>query len=270
MKDFKKLTYSDRFIFGKVNSIDLELCRETIELVSGISTGEGNFITVEKDIQITYRGKKTRLDLMLDTSEHRIDFDMENRKHNRSRMLPLRLRFYQDVIDLDMLTDGMKYTMLKRNVVIFLCTYDPFGKGYYRYIFKNKCAHDDKLELGDETVKIVLNAGGRRPAPGDDVSEGLRNFLEYVKNGKVSDDFTRRLEMKVEDVVNCNDFKVEYMSAVAEYMADEYEKDEMRKENDVLQAKNDALQAKNDALLEELNAMKKRLEEYEMPENEKK
>lgn len=241
MKKYDELTYSDRFVFSKVNTLNEDICRETIELISGIRVEESARIEPESEIQITYRGKMTRLDIMLDSSDSRIDFDMENRKHEKSRMFPLRLRYYQDMIDLDMLHAGMEYTKLKKNIVIFLCTYDPFGRGYYRYVFKNVCVHDDKLELGDETIKIVLNAKGKVSAPGDEVRDSLINFLKYVSDGSVCDEFTRRLDMAVTNIVNNDDFRIEYMSAVAEYMEDEYEKAEYRKEIADLKEKNEAL-----------------------------
>ena len=75
---------------------------------------------------------------------------------------------------------------------------------------------------------MLLNAKGRRSAPGDDVSEGLIAFLDYVNGKGAGDEFTRRLDMAVANVINSDDFRVEYMSAVARYMEDEEEKEELR------------------------------------------
>ena len=49
--------------------------------------------------------------------------------------------------------------------------------------FENFCKEDKDILLGDETVKIFLNATGRL----DDISRELKAFLDYVA-GKVPPD----------------------------------------------------------------------------------
>ena len=45
--------------------------------------------------------------------------------------------------------------------LIFICPFDPFGKGRHIYTFRNLCVEDKKLELSDGAIKIFLNAKGR-------------------------------------------------------------------------------------------------------------
>lgn len=66
------------------------------------------------------------------------------------------------------------------NTIIFICTFDPFGKGKYRYVFSNHCEEVPELNLGDGTRKIFLNTEGTNP---EEVPEELVKFLQYVKNG---------------------------------------------------------------------------------------
>lgn len=51
---------------------------------------------------------------------------------------------------------------MKPTYIIFICKFDPFGKGLYQYTFCNKCDEVDGLELGDESYKLFLNAAGTK------------------------------------------------------------------------------------------------------------
>ena len=43
--------------------------------------------------------------------------------------LPKRMRYYQGMIDLNILEKGESYKALKKSFVIFICTFDLFGQG---------------------------------------------------------------------------------------------------------------------------------------------
>lgn len=43
--------------------------------------------------------------------------------------LPKRMRYYQGMIDLNILEKGENYKNLKKSFVIFICTFDLFGLG---------------------------------------------------------------------------------------------------------------------------------------------
>lgn len=43
-----------------------------------------------------------------------------------SAELPLRVRYYQGMIDQEILSSGTDYIFLKETYIIFICTYDPF------------------------------------------------------------------------------------------------------------------------------------------------
>ncbi len=55
-----------------------------------------------------------------------------------------------------MISKGEDYDRLKKSFVIFICTFDPFGKGRHLYTFGNRCNEDVSLVLGDETSKVFL------------------------------------------------------------------------------------------------------------------
>ena len=98
--------------------------------------------------------------------------------------LPKRLRFYGSMADTQMLEKGVVYSKLKDSYVIMICPFDQYGKGRHIYTFTNRCKEDHDLEMGDGTTKIVLNAVGTM----DDVSGGLKAFLDYVAGTPVDDE----------------------------------------------------------------------------------
>lgn len=51
------------------------------------------------------------------------------------------------MIDLNHLEMGMPYRELKECYIIFICTFDPFGKGMHRYTFRNTCQEDRETVL---------------------------------------------------------------------------------------------------------------------------
>lgn len=57
---------------------------------------------------------------------------------------------------------GDEYNKLRKSFVIFICSYDPFGRDRYIYTFENSCREEPDLLFGDETVKVVVNTCGNR------------------------------------------------------------------------------------------------------------
>ena len=107
--------------------------------------------------------------------------------------LPKRMRYYQGMIDLNILDKGKDYTTLKKSYVIFICTFDPFGEGRHIYTFCNTCQENTALTLDDDAVKIILSTKGTM----DDVSPEMQRILDYIDGKGASDKFTEELEEAV-------------------------------------------------------------------------
>ena len=73
---------------------------------------------------------------------------------------------------------------------------DPIGKGLPVYNFKNLCVEDPKIELGDDTLKIIVAPQNWEKA--EDAE--LRALLKYLWDGVPSDKFTEEMNMHVEDI----------------------------------------------------------------------
>lgn len=96
----------------------------------------------------------------------------------------------------------------KFDLVIFVCTFDPFGLGRHFYSFENICIEDHDLSLNDGTKKIMLNTKGIH----DDISPELKRLLDFIDGEKPGDDFTRDLDIAVKNARLNTKWRVEYMN----------------------------------------------------------
>lgn len=65
--------------------------------------------------------------------------------------------------------------------MVFICNFDPFKQGLYRYSFHNVCQEDTTLELNDGAYKLFFNTNGKR----GDISNDLRKVLKYINGPRV-------------------------------------------------------------------------------------
>ena len=143
----------------------------------------------------------TIIDIEMQTTDKSLDW------------LPKRTRYYQAMIDLNVLGKGKDYIELKKSFVIFICTFDPFsGNDRKIYTFTNRCHEQDGLELGDETVKIFLNSKGTI----GEVDEDIDKFLAYVDGKAAEGKFTQDVAAEVERLKQHNETRVEYMTLMME------------------------------------------------------
>ena len=205
-KEYKKLKFTDNFMFCKIVAHHPELCRHMLELILGKKIRRVEIKTAEKLLDITPEAKSIRLDVYLDDEEGTV-YDLEMQTAARKN-LPRRLRYYQGVIDLNLIEKGDDYDSLPESVVVFICTFDYFGMKLPFYVFENRCEALPELLLGDGTKKIFVNPyGDRRGLAGDVVS-----FLDYIKDNLATDEFTGKLEQAVERARTHKEWEVEYMN----------------------------------------------------------
>ena len=141
-----------------------------------------------------------------DDSKTVYDCEMQtSRKDN----LPKRTRYYQGMIDLNLLERGANYKELKKSYVIFICPFDEFKRGLHKYTFENRCKDMPELVLGDESTKIFLCAGGNA----DDVSDDMKDFLNWLTMEKTgSSRLVNELEKAVQKAKKHEEWRLEYMT----------------------------------------------------------
>ena len=96
-----------------------------------------------------------RMDIYLDEQEGEI-FDIEPDRNGGKediKALPRRVRFYHAKIDAGNLESGEDYSHLRNVVVIFITSYDPFGRNRMVYTIQNKCVEEPDMPYADWCVE---------------------------------------------------------------------------------------------------------------------
>ena len=123
--------------------------------------------------------------------------------------LPQRLRYYQSQIDAEILAQGRDFADLRQTLIIFICPFDPFGRGWHLYWFENTCKCDAELRLEDGAIKVVLNTHGT----GEGISLQLQAFMDYVNIGIISaNPLVQALDERVHAVKRDEYERVSYMT----------------------------------------------------------
>ena len=115
---------------------------------------------------------------------------------------------YKDTLSEFFSTSQSQGEELKNGIVIFVCTFDPFGQGRHYYSFENVCLEDTNLKLNDGTKKILLNTKGIL----DDVNPNLKKLLDFIDGQRPEDEFTQELSMAVENARHSKKWRLEYMN----------------------------------------------------------
>ena len=205
-KEWEKLGIENDFMFGKIMRKP-ELCQELLEAIfPEIEIGRIEYPEVQKSIAEDRDARAIRLDVYVRSSNKTV-FSIEMQVLNRGN-LEKRSRYYQSLIDLQLLDKSVDYKKLNDCYVIFICPFDLFGTERHKYTFKNFCIEEPKLELGDGTGKIFLNAKGTQ----EDVGENLKAFLDYVAGKKSDNDFVKRLDEEVRQARKNREWRHEYMT----------------------------------------------------------
>ena len=123
------------------------------------------------------------------------------------------------MIDADLLETGADYDDLNKTIIIFICPFDPFGKGRHIYTFRNFCAEDKTLELSDDAEKIFLNAKGTL----NDVDESIKAFLDYVNGIVCNDSLVQAIDEEIRRIKEENEERVSYMTFAMKMMEERKE-----------------------------------------------
>ncbi|MBR1493637.1 MAG: Rpn family recombination-promoting nuclease/putative transposase [Acidaminococcaceae bacterium] len=215
MKEFKEIdwdsmTFANNYVFLEVMN-NKRRCQFLIEKVLHIPIKKILHIAAERHTSSPRLSSKSiRLDVYVETLDG-IVIDIEMQVTGKgstvykdkddtqvARELPLRTRYYQSLISMDMLRRGMDYPELRKSYVVFICTFDPYGKGLPVYHFTYRCREDDTLEMGDMTENIFLNA----KAADKTEDKELSAFLRYVHSGLAQSAFTQEIDNATKRVKN--------------------------------------------------------------------
>ena len=172
---FQELNLSDSFLFPAALE-DPITCRLILECIVEENISE-LFVRAEYTKQFNSEFKCIRLDVYAKDVITEVSYNLEMQNNNEYN-LPLRSRYYQAQIDVGNLKRGAAYKDLKPLYVIFICNFDPFEQGLYRYTFSMQCEERD-IPLNDGVKRIFLSTRGENR---NEVSPILIDFLGYLND----------------------------------------------------------------------------------------
>ena len=204
--NWEELGLSNDFLFGKIMR-DPEICKGVLQrILPQLSIERIEYPELQKEIKEDIDARSVRLDVYVRDDRDTV-YNIEMQTVN-TKELPKRGRYYQSMMDLQLLDHGQSYKKLNQCYIIFICLTDIFERGRHIYTFKNICQEDGELALGDGTEKLFLNANGQK----DDVSPELKAFLDYVAGKTSEDQFVQKLENAVNEAKKNREWRREYMT----------------------------------------------------------
>ena len=218
---FADIDITNDFMFAYVMR-DEKICADTLRCLLPelnityveYKTEDGSALP-ESAIQYTMLnalGKHSiRMDVYVDDGTRVYNMEMQTVDPGN---LAKRTRFYSATIDANQLERGADYNELKPAYVIFICKFDPFGEGLFRYSFENTCRELPGLSLEDGSHKIFFNTAGSK----GDITPELRQLLEYMNDARsfpaesarnpLIDSISKAVGMAVQD----DDWRRSYMT----------------------------------------------------------
>ena len=204
MKPIEELTFTDDYMFGYMMR-NPEICKGLLERLLQIKIEKLEYPELQKTITPHYENKGVRLDVYVQDSNRVFDVEVQNILDDD---LPSRTRYYQSMMDIDLLLKGKKYSELKESFIIFVCKDDFYEEGFPCYSFSNLCHEKRTLEFGDKTHKIIFNAGAFQ----NEKDLEKKSILEYIKNKNSTSDFTKMIDKIVEQTKENQAFRGDYMA----------------------------------------------------------
>ena len=208
-KPFEQLTITDDYMFKMVMR-NPNRVKPLLEMVLKKKIRKVVIVETEKTKETGYSSRGIRMDVYIEDDENTVyDVEMQTGK---KRHFGKRFRYYQGAIDVDIVRKGESVGKLKTSYIIFITTYDPFGKGWYMYPFETLCSWDPSIKMNDAATWIVLNTTGTKDAKGHEVSKEIKEMLSYMNDGIPKSEYARMLDDAVKEIKQSEERRLEYMS----------------------------------------------------------
>ena len=213
---WNKLTLRNNFMFRLVMEKQ-EWCKKLIECILSIKITSISYMEHDKSLEANLKSKGIRLDLFV-IDEDGVAYDIEMQMDNSYKdFLGRRTRYYVSTMDNNALKKGERYSQLRKSYVIFICTFDPFGRGLAKYTFNAICNEDHSLVLDDGVTRVFINTEGDRHR----ISKELASLIGYISTGEVTDDYTKDLDEEVRALRNDDGRERDYMTYMQTIMEHE-------------------------------------------------
>lgn len=214
--NYKELSFTNDFMFCRILENNPELCKEIAETILDVKIKE--IIKVDKQhyVKSTPDSHGVRFDVYFEDDENTVyDIEMQTASNINIRK---RSRYYQSMIDRRNLDKGVPYAKLKKSYIIFICTFDLFGKGLCKYTFQNFCEEDKSLALEDDAIRVFVNAMSKS----ENLSPGMADFIQYIASGNAEGSLSKKIENDLERARRNTEWEDAYMT-LEDKMQEKYE-----------------------------------------------
>ena len=232
-KPLKDLNLLDRFLFSQAAD-DPDTMRDMLEIILGREVVLKLLPQTEKEQRTHPLNRYVRLDVWAMDEEERI-YNTEVQREDTGN-LPKRSRFYQALIDSNLLKPGeVGFQRLNPVYIILICPFDLFGYGWlYRYTFQMQCKEVPGLSLQDGAVRIFLNTRGQHA---EGVPQELIELLRYMEHtteevsASCTSERIHNIQKRIHAIKSSEKIGVKYMQAWEEKILEqEKAREEGRKE----------------------------------------
>ena len=179
-KWLEKIQIKNDVVFCTV-FLDEEDCRELLQRILGMHIVKLKVVLNQKAIQNNIFQKGTRLDIYAEDDKGNM-YDIEMQLTKTRELVP-RSRYYHCEMDGHQIATGV-------------------------YTFEMRCNEDPTICLDEKRKTIFVNLHGKR----DGLSEKLRNLLDYLETSVPTDEFTKSLERKVEEVKSNDEWRDNFVT----------------------------------------------------------
>ena len=213
-KTLKDLNLLDRFLFSQAAD-DPDTMRDMLEIILGREVVLKLLPQTEKEQRTHPLNRYVRLDVWAMDEEERI-YNTEVQREDTGN-LPKRSRFYQALIDSNLLKPGeVGFQRLNPVYIILICPFDLFGYGLYRYTFQMQCKEVPELSLQDDAVRIFLNTRGQHT---EGVPQELIELLRYMEHtteevsASCTSERIHNIQKRIHAIKSSEKIGVKYMQA---------------------------------------------------------
>ena len=213
-KTLKDLNLLDRFLFSQAAD-DPDTMRDMLEIILGREVVLKLLPQTEKEQRTHPLNRYVRLDVWAMDEEERI-YNTEVQREDTGN-LPKRSRFYQALIDSNLLKPGeVGFQRLNPVYIILICPFDLFGYGLYRYTFQMQCKEVPELSLQDDAVRIFLNTRGQHA---EGVQKELIELLRYMEHtteevsASCTSERIHNIQKRIHAIKSSEKIGVKYMQA---------------------------------------------------------
>ena len=210
--DFYKLPISNDFLFKHV-LLFKPICKHILEELFHTEIADITYLQTEETIDVYPDSHGIRLDVKIadaNNTHYNLEMQVQNPKNPKTgnKLLPKRTRYYQAMLDVDMLQKGQDYDELDATYIIFFCLFDFFGANQRVYTFRKRCLENLDIELKDEATIIFLNTKSTKGK----VSSDIQSLFDYINSNVITSSFTQEVADTIVNIKNDKKVRSAYMT----------------------------------------------------------